>query len=409
VDVNSAYLSWEAAYRLQQGDSLDLRTVPSAVGGDPEARRGIILAKSIPAKKYKIQTGETIFSAKQKCPELIVVSPNYNLYRQCSEYLKNILADYSPLIQQFSVDEFFLDFSGMEQIWGDPLATAHQLKETVKKQLGFTINIGISSNKLLAKMASELEKPDKVHTLFPEEIPSKMWPLPVEELFGVGRATSRKLKDRGIKTIGDLANEDPAYLKRFLKSYGILLWNYANGRDNSPVIENKAIPIKGLGNSTTIPFDVDDRRTAHLVLLSLAETVGMRLRKNGFCADLVSVSIKTNDFLHFSHQKKLHLPIDCTSALHAVACELFDELWQGQPLRHMGLRVSDLCSGDFFQPSFFEQNLEKQKRIDKAIDSIRLKYGAEAVFRSAFLQSGLKPLSGGVIEFEEYPMMTSIL
>jgi len=409
VDVNSAYLSWEAAYRLQQGDSLDLRTVPSAVGGDPEARRGIILAKSIPAKKYKIQTGEALFSAKQKCPNLIIVKPDYNLYRQCSEYLKTILTGYSPLIQQFSVDEFFLDFSGMKQIWGDPLATAYQLKETVKEQLGFTVNIGISNNKLLAKMASELEKPDKVHTLFPEEISTKMWPLPVEELFGVGRATSRKLRDRGIKTIGDLANENPSYLKRFLKSYGILLWNYANGRDNSPVVENKAIPIKGLGNSTTIPFDVDDRRTAYLVLLSLAETVGMRLRKSGFCAGLVSVSIKTNDFLYFSHQKKLSLPLDCTSALHATACELFDELWRGQPLRHMGLRVSDLCSADSFQPSFFEQSLEKQKRIDKAIDSIRVKYGAGAVFRSAFLQSGLKPLSGGVIEYEDYPMMSSIL
>lgn len=409
MDVNSAYLSWEAAYRLQQGASLDLRTVPSAVGGNPETRRGIILAKSIPAKKYKIQTGETLFSAKQKCPDLIIVSPNYDLYRQCSEYLKRILTAYSPLIQQFSVDEFFLDFSGMEKLWGDPLSTAYQLKETIKEELGFTVNIGISSNKLLAKMGSELEKPDKVHTLFPEEIPTKMWPLPVEELFGVGRATSQKLRDRGIKTIGDLAQEDPTYLKRFLKSYGILLWNYANGRDNSPIIENKAIPIKGLGNSTTIPFDVDDRRTAQLVLLSLAETVGMRLRRNGFCAGLVSVSIKTSDFLYFSHQKKLYLPVDCTSAIHATACALLDELWHGQPLRHMGLRVSDLCASDFFQPSFFEQSLEKQKRIDKAIDSIRLKYGAGAVFRSAFLHSGLKPLSGGVIEFEEYPMMTSIL
>jgi DNA polymerase-4 len=409
IDVNSAYLSWEAAYRLQQGSSLDLRTIPSVVGGNPETRHGIILAKSIPAKKYKIQTGEALFAARLKCPGLVIIPPDYTLYRQCSQALKAVLENYSPLIQQYSVDEFFLDYTGMEKVLGDPLSKAYEIKERVKTELGFTVNIGVSCNKILAKMGSELQKPDRVHTLFPEEVPAKMWPLPVEELFGVGRATSRKLRARGIRTIGEIAAQEPGYLKRFLKSYGLLLWNYANGREDSPVRLSGTIPIKGLGNSTTIPFDVEDERTAHLVLLSLAETVGMRLRQANLCARLVAVSLKTNEFLCFSHQRKLYLPTDCTSVIHETACELFDELWQGEPIRHLGLRVAELCSSDFFQPSLFEKNTEKQRCLDQAVDAIRLKYGSQAVFRSVFLHSGLKALSGGVLESEEYPMMSSIL
>lgn len=409
IDVNSAYLSWEAVYRLQHGDSLDLRTVPSAVGGDPAARHGIILAKSIPAKKYNIRTGETLFSAKNKCPGLIIVPPNYLLYRQCSLALRELLQDYSPLIQQFSVDEFFLDFSGMEKTFGDPLTTAYELKDKIKKVLGFTVNIGVSSNKLLAKMASEMKKPDQVHTLFPEEIPRKMWPLPVEELFGIGRSTSRKLRDRGIRTIGELACQKPDYLRMFLKSYGQLLWNYANGKDSSPVRDNNTIPVKGIGNSTTISFDAEDIGTACLVLLSLAETVGKRLRQENFCAGLISVSLKTNEFLYFSHQKKLYLPADSTSVIYQTACGLLADLWQNQPIRHLGIRVSELYSNTLFQPSLFEKETEKQKSLDRAIDRIRLKYGSQAIFRSVFLHSGLKALSGGITDYEEYPMMTSIL
>lgn len=409
IDVNSAYLSWEAVHRLQLGDSLDLRSIPSAVGGNPETRHGIILAKSIPAKKFNIQTGETVFSALKKCPDLVLVPPNYQLYRQCSLALKSILENYSPLLQQFSVDEYFLDFTGMERLLGDPVAKAYEIKEAVKKELGFTVNIGISCNKLLAKMGSELKKPDRVHTLFPEEMPEKMWPLLVEEMFGIGRATSRKLRDRGIRTIGEVAAQNPVYLKRFLKSYGLLLWNYANGRDESPVRNNTLIPVKGMGNSTTISFDVEDRQTAHLILLSLAETVGMRLRQDNFCARLVSVSLKNKEFLSFSHQRNLYLPTDCTSVIHHTACELLDELWQEEPIRHLGLRVSELCHNDFFQPSLFEKDTEKQRSMDRAVDTIRLKYGTHAVFRSVFLHSGLHALSGGVIESEDYPMMSSIL
>lgn len=409
IDVNSAYLSWEAVYRLQHGDPLDLRTVPAVVGGNPETRHGIVLTKSIPAKKFNIQTGETIFSAKAKCPELIIVPPNYGLYMQCSKAFGDILREYSPLVEQYSIDEYFLDFSKMERLYKDPVEAAYMLKDRIKKELGFTVNIGISTNKILAKMASELKKPDRVHTIFPNEMADKMWILPIEELFMVGRATSKKLRSRGINTIGDLAHYEPKLIKLFLKSHGMLVWNYANGIEGSPVRENRRPLIKGIGNSTTIPFDVEDKKTAHLVLLSLTETVAARLRQAGYFTRLVSVSLRTNEFYNCSHQRKIYSAIDCTNAIHEIACELFDELWKGQPVRHLGVRVSELCLNNFQQLSLFEKDYAKQRAVDKTVDSIRARFGNGSVFRSSFINSGVRFSSGGTVDDEEYPMMSSLL
>lgn len=409
IDANSAYLSWEAVHRLQYGDPVDLRMIPSVVGGDPLTRHGIVLAKSIPAKKFKIQTGETLFSATSKCPELVIAKPNYLLFRQCSQAFGRILKEYSPLIQQFSVDEYFLDFTSMEQLFGDPLETAYKIKDRIKNELGFTVNIGISSNKLLAKMASEFEKPDKVHTLFPEEIPDKMWPLPIEELFMVGRATSRKLLSRNIKTIGELAQTDPKLLRMSLKSHGSLIWNYAHGIEHSPVKPGGSIQVKGMGNSTTLPFDVEDLKEAQLVLLSLVETVATRLRQGQYSAQLVAISFRTNEFLSYSHQRKISHATDCTNEIWEVACQLLDELWRGQPLRHMGARVSELCQNDFVQLSLFEKDYEKDRKVDQAVDVIRERFGSSAIIRSSYLQSGLKSMTGGVVAEEDYPMMTSLL
>lgn len=408
VDANSAYLSWEAVNRLQHGDTLDLRTVPSVVGGNPETRHGIVLTKSIPAKKYNIQTGESVWEAKAKCPELIIVRPNYGLYMQCSQAFGDILREYSPLVEQYSIDEYFVEFSNMNKLFTNPIDAAYIIKDRIKEELGFTVNIGVSSNKLLAKMASELKKPDMVHTIFPEEIREKMWPLPIEELFMVGRATSRKLRSRGINTIGELANSNLDRIKLLLKSYGILVWNYANGNDFSPVREQHRTVIKGIGNSGTIPFDVEDKNTAHLALLSLTESVVTRLRQANYCAKLVSVSIRTNEFESFSHQRKISTATDSTRFIHKIACELFDELWRGQPLRHLGVRVSELCSNEFMQLELFD-DLEKQRTLDRTVDSIRARFGSNAIFRSSFLHSGLPYIMGGTVVDEEYPMMSSIL
>lgn len=409
IDVNSAYLSWSAVDRLQHGGTLDIRTIPSVVGGDPLTRHGIVLAKSISAKKFKIHTGETLYAALNKCPELYIVPPQYDLYMRCSNAMVEILKDYTPIIQRFSIDECFLDFTNMDNLYPDYIELAHEIKDKIKNKLGFTVSIGISNNKLLAKMASDIKKPDAVITLFPSEMKEKMWCLPVEDLFMVGRATLSKLYNLNIFTIGDLAKYDVNILKQRLKSHGVMIWNYANGIESSDVRKNSHIDVKGIGNSTTIPFDVDNREEAHKVILSLCETVGMRLRDSGNCCSLISVHFKTNEFYSRGRQQKIYYYTDSTKKIAEVACKLFDEIWKGEPLRHIGVRVSELCANDFCQVTLFEERDNvKNSTLDKAIDSIRLRFGSKSIYRAAFLHSGLNPLTGGVQE-EDYQLMSSIL
>lgn len=397
VDVNSAFLSWEAVYRLEHlGGTLDLRTIPSAVGGDIAKRRGIILAKSLPAKKYGIKTGETIVEALRKCPELTLVRPHYALYNRASAALMEILKEYSPQVEQFSVDEAFLDMTGMEMLFGEPVEAANSLRERVKRELGFTVNIGISTNKLLAKMASDFEKPDKVHTLFPEEIPEKMWPMPVGELFFVGRATEKKLSQLGIRTIGELAQTDVRILRSHLKKHGETIWEFANGHDVS-IVEAEPSENKGYGNSTTIAFDVTDRDTARLVLLSLAETVTARLRRDGKKAELVSVSIKNSELHSVSHQMALPASSDITYEIYSAACKLFDELWDGSPIRHLGIHTGKLVDSGVRQLNIFDTvDYEKLERLDAALDSIRNRHGQDSVMRASFLKSPLDHMTGGI-------------
>ena len=409
IDVNSAYLSWAATDRLQHGETLDIREIPSAVGGDPVSRHGIILAKSIPAKKFKIQTGETLYAALQKCPDLFIVPPQYDLYMRCSNAMVSLFREYTPDIQRFSVDECFLDFTGMENLYPDYLKLANEIKDRIKNELGFTVSIGISNNKLLAKVASDIKKPDAVITLFPHEIKDKMWPLPVEDLFMVGRATLPKLHNLNIFTIGDLANYDLKLLKEKLKSHGVMIWNYANGIENSDVRKSSHINMKGIGNSTTIAFDVDNREEARKVILSLCETVGMRLRDSQNCCSLVAIHFRTNEFYNCGRQRKIYYYTDSTKKISEIAYQLFDELWKGEPLRHIGVRVSELCSNDFCQVTLFEEkDNAKNSALDRTIDSLRLRFGSKSIFRATFLNSGIRPLMGGVQE-EDYQIMSSIL
>jgi len=409
IDVNSAYLSWEASYRLQHGDELDLRDIPSVVGGDEASRHGIVLTKSIPAKKYGIKTGETLYEARAKCPELVVVPPRYWVYMQCSHAMHEIFREYTPKVQRFSVDESFLDFSGMKNLYGNYMTLAETIKERIKKELGFTVNIGISENKLLAKVASDLKKPDRIHTLFPEEIEKKMWPLPVEDLFMVGRATSTKLHNMNIYTIGELAKFDPELLRYKMKSHGDLIWRYANGIESSDVRKSKYMEMKGIGNSTTTAFDLEDRVMACMLLLSLCETVGMRLRDSGNCCRVILINIRDNSLASCGMQKKIDVATDSTRKIYETACSLFYRLWKGKPIRHMGVQVTELCSGDFFQFSMLDSfDYEKDKKLNRAIDQIRLTHGAKSVMRLSLLHSGLSAMSGGIGE-EDYPLMSSIL
>ena len=386
IDVNSAYLSWTAVSLLEKGEPTDLRTIPSIIGGSMEDRHGIVLAKSTPAKKYGIVTGEPIVHALQKCPNLVVYPPDFALYSRCSRAMFDILSEYSDRIEPFSVDEGFLDYTGMESLFGAPIETAKAIQKRIFEELGFTVNIGISTNKLLAKMAGELKKPNQCITLFPEEIETKLWPLPIEELFMVGRRTAPRLRKMGIRTIGELAAYPPLLLEKEFKSFGRVLHAYANGIDDSPVASADAVSeSKSIGNSTTTPFDVTDHETAHKILLALSETVSMRLRQEKLCAEEIAVTLKTADFKIYSHQKQMTNAIDCTNAVYAAAAESFDEVWKGEPLRLLGVRAGKLCKEDCVQLSLLGQDWSKQKKADAAMDAIRKKYGKNSIQRSTFL------------------------
>ncbi len=398
IDVNSAFLSWEAVYRLtHKGGRLDLRTVASAVGGDVTMRHGIILAKSIPAKKYGIKTGESIPEARRKCPNLILVPPNYGLYESCSEAFMDILREYSDVVEQYSIDEAFVDMSASCHLFGKPVETAEQVKNRIREELGFTVNVGVSSNKILAKMASDFQKPDRVHTLFPEEIEKKMWPLPVSELFFVGRATAQKLLSVGIRTIGELAAVDPHWLKSLLKKQGEVVWGFANGIDLSPVMAEQPAN-KGYGNSTTTPYDVTDTETADMVLLSLAETVGNRLRADKVEIEVVSVGIRYSDLSYFSHQKVLRSPTNLTAEIYHAACGLFRELWDNRPVRHLGVHTGRARGeGMGRQLSLFDEvDYEKLALMDETVDRIRERFGTDAIKRAVFLDKPIGHMSGGI-------------
>ena len=398
IDVNSAFLSWEAVYRLaHKGGQRDLREMVSAVGGDVTLRHGIILAKSLPAKSYGIRTGETILEAQRKCPSLVLVPPNYSLYEKCSTAFIEILREYSDVVEQYSIDEAFVDMSTSCHLFGSPKEAAMSIKKRIREELGFTVNVGVSSSKLLAKMASDFQKPDRVHTLYPEEIKAKMWPLPVSKLFFVGKATTGKLLSLGIRTIGELAGVDLAWLKSVLKKPGEMIWGFANGVDFSAVLAQPAAN-KGYGNSTTTPYDVTDMETAGQVLLALSETVGSRLRADRVQIRTVSVGIRYADFSYASHQRKLPSSTDLTWEIYETACRLFRELWNGRPIRHLRVHTGGIEGADSGrQLSMFDEfDYEKLSRMDQTVDGMRNRLGSDAVMRAVFLNRPIDHMSGGI-------------
>lgn len=399
IDVNSAYLSWSALEKLHNGDCVDLRTIPSIIGGDMAKRHGVVLAKSIPAKSYGIVTGEPIVNAMRKCPTLTLESPDHKLYDRRSRELMELLSGICPDIEQVSVDECYMDYTPIRRQYPSPEAAAHLIKDRVEKELGFTVNVGISDRKVLAKMASDFRKPNLVHTLYSYEIQEKMWPLPVSSLFMCGHSSVESLRKLEILTIGDLARTDRTIVEAHLKSHGTLLWEYANGIDASEVVTTHA-DAKGIGNSTTLSQDAEDTQTAHRVLLSLAESVSGRLRASGQSAGMISTEIKYNTFKKVSHQTTLLTPTNHTDTIYRTACDLFDEIWDGTPVRLLGIRSSKLVScGEPVQLSLFdlpqssqssssrpEPSSKKKEQLDAALDSIRKRYGADSIVRGSLLQ-----------------------
>ena len=385
IDVNSAFLSWESVRRVKQGLP-DLRNVPACIGGDPKKRTGIVVAKSIPAKKYGVQTGEPVAMALRKCPDLVIAKSDFELYIKCSRAFKEICASYAPVMESFSIDEVFLDMTGTSLIYPDPIKTAHEIKDKIRNELGFTVNVGISTNKLLAKMASDFEKPDKVHTLFPEEIPTKMWPLPVSELYMAGRSSVEILKKLEINTIGDLAGAEEALIELHLKSQGRMLWEFANGIGDDQV---QSVPdeAKGIGNSTTLAEDAVTYEEAEKVLKNLAESVGTRLKKAGKKAGMLSVEIRYFDFRNASHQMQLEKPSAQPEVLLEKAGKLFQELWSGEPVRLLGIRTSKLVEESapeqltLFDLKPPEEPDEKHKKLKAALEELNNRFGKDTVIK----------------------------
>ncbi len=387
VDVNNAFLSWTAVDMLKQGSNIDIREIPAVIGGDESRRAGIVLAKSPKAKMFGISTGETLYQARMKCPRLKVYPGNYKMYKQYSEKLYQLLLQYTDKIERFSIDECFLDMTNT--LLGDTLLNkAYEINKRVKKELGFTVNVGVAHNKLLAKMASDFTKPDRVHTLFEEEIPSKMWPLPVSDLLMLGRKTIPKLYNMRIKTIGDLAKTDKTLMIKKFGKHGLMMWEYANGIDNSEVNYKFEKP-KGIGNSTTLPVDISDIPKLEEVLLALTEQVTYRLRKYGLLANVVNVQLRTKDFEDKTHQRKLVQATSSTKDIYIQAKELLHEMYKiGTPIRLIGMRVDNLIEKDELQLSFFNQeNTEKQDKIDKVVDELKQKYGYNTITRAGKLHS----------------------
>lgn len=383
VDVNSAFLSWEAVKRVNAGLP-DIRNIPSAIGGDVEKRTGIILAKSIPAKKYGIKTGEPVVTALRKCPELFLAKPDHMLYAKCSREFVSILNEYSPIVEQYSIDECFLDMTGMSLIFPDPVHTAHEIKDRIKNELGFTVNIGIGNNKLCAKMASDFEKPDRVHTLFQNEIAEKMWNLPIGELFGVGKSTAERLERASLDTIGKVANCDIKILQSIIgNKLGKTVHDHANGTDNSKV-SNIPEEAKGYSISTTLPKDITSAEEAYGILLALSDSVASKMRADSFMCRCVSVLIRSNGFKDKSHQTKVDAT-NITSEIFKISKKLFNELWdEHTPIRLLGISLTDLTHDEYVQLSFFpDENAEKlkerSKKLDRTLDNIRKKFGNSTI------------------------------
>lgn len=382
VDVNNAFLSWTAVHMLKNGHSIDIRTIPSIIGGDEERRSGIVLAKSPIAKKFGIVTGEPIYFARKKCNRLETYPANFEVFKFYSDKLYDLFLEYTDQIERFSIDECFLDMTKF--LNGRKLIdVAYEINERVYKELGFTVNVGVSSNKLLAKMASDFEKPNKVHTLYEYEVEDKMWSLPVSELFMIGKKTVPKLFNLGIKTIGDLARQDKEFIVRKFGKMGVMMHDYANGIDSSPV-NNIIEKPKSIGNSVTLPNDLKDEEEIYKIVLALCEQVSYRLRCHDLVASTVNLQLRNNDFKDISHQKPLSFITSSTKEIAKTSKELLKEMYKGEPIRLVGVRVDNLQEKDEVQMSFFE-NDTKQEKLDTVLDGLKKKYGYSSVTRAGEL------------------------
>ena len=387
IDVNNAFLSWTAIELLKKGYKYDIRNSYAVIGGDEKSRRGIVLAKSTPAKKMGIVTGETLYSARKKCPSLRTYPSNYKWYQEMSNAFVAILRKYSPDIEQVSIDECYLDYGKVQNLYGDPYEFAKKIQKEIDDTLGFTVNIGIANNKLCAKMASDFSKPNKIHTLYQEEVKEKMWPLPVEDLFGIGRKSAPKLHELGIHTIGDLAHTSPEKLTKYFKNQVYDMIRSANGENDSEVVSTIEDP-KGIGNETTLDHDIRNKGELYSFLRALSENVAIRLRSQNKYAHVVVVTLKDQYFKRTSHQRKLVNATNLTDEIAKVACQILDEMWkEDMAVRLIGIRLDHLTSVSHHQVSLFEdlEDREENKKLDQTVDQLKQKYGSKIIKKASLI------------------------
>lgn len=388
IDVNNAFLSWTAVLYLKQGMKIDIRKTYAVIGGDEKARHGIVLAKSMPAKKRGVVTAETLYSAKKKCSNLKVYPPNYNFYKKMSDSMLRLIGKYSPDIEQMSIDECFLDYTPVKHLYGDEVEFAYRLKKEILDSLGFTVNIGIGNNKLCAKMASDFSKPYKVHTLFDNEVEEKMWPLQVDELFGIGKKTAIKLHNLNINTIYDLAHIDSSFLYRYFKNQAKDMIDSANGKGSDIVVSEESIP-KGIGNETTLSRNISSREELYPYLLALSENVAIRLRKQKKYASVIVVTLKDKFFKRMSHQKKLVNATNLTEEIYKTACDILDEMNTSDGIRLIGVRLDKLSDTSSHQVSLFEdlKVREDNNELEKTVDELKEKYGFKVIKKASLIDN----------------------
>lgn len=389
IDVNNAFLSWSAIDLLNQGYKYDIRNSYAVIGGDEKARHGIVLAKSNSAKKMGIKTADTLYSARKKCPALRVYPANYAFYKEMSNKLFQFLSKYSPDIEIASIDECYLDYSKVEKLYGDAYTFAKKIQKEIYDTLKFTVNIGIANNKLCAKMASDFSKPYKIHTLYKNEIEEKMWPLPVDELFGIGRKTAPKLHQLKIHTIGDLAKANVKQLELFFKNQAFAMIKSANGIDESPVVSEASIP-KGIGNEVTLQKDIRQKRDLYPYLLGLSENVALRLRRQKKYAYVVVVTLKDSYFRRTSHQKKLTNATNITKEIYDVACTILNEM-EFESVRLIGIRLDHLTEVSNHQVSLFEdiESRRESSELEQTIDKLKDKFGLSVIKKASLLEQNI--------------------
>lgn len=384
IDVNNAFLSWTAVDLLNKGYKIDIRNIESIIGGDESQRHGIVLAKSMVAKSKGVKTAETIRDAKRKCNDLKIFPPNHKLYQEMSNKLFELISKYTPDIEKLSVDECFIDYTKVRKLYGDPIKFAYKLKKEIKDTLGFTVNIGIANNKLCAKMASDFLKPDRVHTLFKEEIIEKMYPLPIEELYGIGKSSSKKLRELNINTIGDLANANPSLLSKYFKNQTEKIINSAKGIDDS-IINVKRSESECISNSTTTSYNLNSLEDIYKFLYPLVENVSISLRKNKKYTSLVGVMLKDKNFKTYSHQRRLKNATSNTDEIYGIAKELVKELWNEEGIRLVGVSLSKFSNIQTHQLSIFEdvKQVESNNKLDKVLDKLKDTYGSNIIKKAS--------------------------